>query len=223
MTINLSEIYAGLKAYRHERGLTAQNQKSGYIVNVMEEIGELAEALRDYEKIKNGEQVIKKYIASEWVENNAKYALIKYKKVTLADAEYSIIDALCDISVFTINAGADIPCEYKPYSIETSSDLSRMGALASIFYEIRESYFRSRNDDRALIFGRTLVFLATICESYGYNFEIAMIETIKEISSRTGSYDEVAKKWVKDTSDEAKAKWYKADFEKARILKWKIK
>ena len=39
----------------------------------------------------------------------------------------------------------------------------------------------------------------------------------KEISSRTGSYDEVSKKWVKDESDEAKAKWYKADYEKARI------
>lgn len=39
MKINMSEIYAGLKAYRHERGLTAENQKSGYIVNIMEEMG----------------------------------------------------------------------------------------------------------------------------------------------------------------------------------------
>ena len=41
----------------------------------------------------------------------------------------------------------------------------------------------------------------------------------KEISSRTGSYDENAKKWVKDTSLEAKAKWYQADYELARIKK----
>lgn len=54
---------------------------------------------------------------------------------------------------------------------------------------------------------------------YGFNFEIAMLETIKEISSRTGSYDEASKKWIKDTSDEAKSKWYKADYEKARIKK----
>lgn len=44
-----------------------------------------------------------------------------------------------------------------------------------------------------------------------------MLETIKEISSRTGSYDEKAKKWVKDSTDEARAKWYQADYEKARI------
>ena len=39
----------------------------------------------------------------------------------------------------------------------------------------------------------------------------------KEISSHTGAYDEVSKKWVKDESDEAKAKWYKANYELARI------
>ena len=39
----------------------------------------------------------------------------------------------------------------------------------------------------------------------------------KEISSRTGAYDEKAKKWIKDTSDEAKAKWYQADYELTRI------
>ena len=44
-----------------------------------------------------------------------------------------------------------------------------------------------------------------------------MDETIKEISSRTGVYDENAKKWVKDESDEAKAKWYQANYELARI------
>ena len=56
-----------------------------------------------------------------------------------------------------------------------------------------------------------------MCEQYGFNFEIAMLETIKEISSRTGAYDENAKKWVKDESDEARAKWHKADYELARI------
>ena len=44
-----------------------------------------------------------------------------------------------------------------------------------------------------------------------------MLETIKEISSRTGSYDEATKKWIKDTSDEARAKWYSANYELARI------
>ena len=39
----------------------------------------------------------------------------------------------------------------------------------------------------------------------------------KEISSRTGSYDETAKKWIKDTSEVAKAKWYKANYKLAKV------
>ena len=59
MKIDLTEIYKGLDEWRAERGITAESQKAGYLVNVMEEFGELAQALRDYEKIKNGERVIR--------------------------------------------------------------------------------------------------------------------------------------------------------------------
>ena len=48
MKINLNEIYAQLKAWRNERGITAQSQKEGYLVNVMEELVELVTALREY-------------------------------------------------------------------------------------------------------------------------------------------------------------------------------
>ena len=69
----------------------------------------------------------------------------------------------------------------------------------------------------ASAFNIILVNCAYLCEHYGYNFELGMLETIKEISSRTGSYNEATKKWEKDTSDEAKAKWYNANYELARI------
>ena len=196
MKINLNEIYAQLKAWRNERGITAESQKEGYIVNVMEELGELATALREYERF-----------------SKPSYPYPKNKKY----AEHGIIDALCDISVFTINAGADIPCEVKPLIIEPKREFS----IASIFVAIAD-FVRADNNgtpfnyyDFALI----LKYCASVCEQYGYNFEIAMLETIKEISSRTGTYDENAKKWVKDESNEAKSRWYQADYEKARIEK----
>ena len=44
-----------------------------------------------------------------------------------------------------------------------------------------------------------------------------MLETIKEISSRTGYYDENIHKFVKDKSEETKAKWYKPNYEKYKI------
>lgn len=203
MKIDLTEIYKGLKAWRHERGITAESQKQGYIVNVMEELGELATALREYERFSKTD------LAYNLPDDLAYYDTVK--KV----AEHEIIDALCDISVFTINAGADIPCEVKPLIIEPKREFS----IASIFVAIAD-FIRADNNgapfnyyDFALI----LNYCASVCEQYGFNFEVAMLETIKEISSRTGAYDENAKKWVKDTSDEAKSRWYQANYELARI------
>ena len=205
MKIDLTEIYKGLKAWRHERGITAESQKQGYIVNVMEEFGELATALREYERFSKTD------LAYNLPDDLAYYDTVK--KV----AEHEIIDALCDISVFTINAGADIPCQLKPLIIETKREFS----VASIFVAIAD-FIRADNNGSPFNyydFARILRCCASVCEQYGYNFQIAMDETIKEISSRTGAYDEKAKKWVKDTSDEARAKWYQADYELARIKK----
>ena len=176
MKINLKQIYKGLDEWRAERKITAASQKEGYIINIMEELGELSQALRGLE-----------------IESVRK------------TAEHEIIDALCDIAVFTINAGADIRDEYKPLSIDTTNTFSDLNCLL---------LYTSTFD-----FKKILLNCAVLCEHYGYNFEIAMLETIKEISSRTGSYDEVSKKWVKDESDEARAKWHKADYELARIKK----
>ena len=184
MKIDLTKIHARLKAWRHERGITAESQKTGYLVNVMEELGELATALREYERF-----------------SKPSYPYPKNKKY----AEHGIIDALCDIAVLTINAGADII----PDEIDTRNNQSLSFLLAWINYFESSNFVKHTND--------VLMCCASVCEQYGFNFEIAMLETIKEISSRTGTYDENAKKWVKDESDEAKAKWYKADYEKARI------
>ena len=195
MKINLNEIYAQLKAWRHERGITAESQKEGYIVNVMEEFGELATALREYERF-----------------SKPSYPYPKNKKY----AEHGIIDALCDISVFTINAGADVDDNTKAKVI----DITKTTILNSSFSSLLSYCGDYAGYVKAFsCFNDILLVCAKLCENYGFNFEIAMLETIKEISSRTGTYDEVSKKWVKDESDEAKAKWYQANYELARIEK----
>ena len=202
MKIDLNEVYAGLRAWRHERGITAESQKEGYLVNVMEELGELAVALRCYEQIK---EFLNKNKGGMCGYQHHKHSLM------LIEAKHEIIDALCDIAVFTINAGADIPCYDKPTRLELEPCLSFHNLLREIA------------DHQRLFNSITLCYVlgvcASLCHQYGFNFEIAMLETIKEISSRTGTYDEKAKKWVKDESDEAKAKWYKANYELARLKK----
>ena len=189
MEIDLTKIYKGLDEWRAERGITAESQKTGYLVNVMEELGELAQARRYYDR-----------------------ALIdecSYCKAIKKKAEHEIIDAICDICVFTINAGADIPCENKPTRLELEPCLS----LDILLREIAD--YQRRFNSITLYY--VLRVCASLCHQYGFNFEIAMLETIKEISSRTGTYDKASKKWIKDTSDVAKAKWYSANYELARI------
>ena len=196
MKINLKQIYKGLKAWRAERGITAESQRQGYIRNVMEELGELAAGLRDY---------------ASWSKCDLRFCQI-HKEM----AERVIVDAICDIAVLTINAGEHIPCELKHTEMEfKKSSLNADYILKQLVEKCAEfSYFEWVEP---LTFNIILINCAYLCEHYGYNFELAMLETIKEISSRTGAYDKKAKKWIKDTSDEAKAKWYKANYELARI------
>ncbi|MDD7741850.1 MAG: hypothetical protein PUJ19_03740 [Campylobacteraceae bacterium] len=195
MKIDLNQIYAKLEAWRAERKITAESQKEGYIINIMEELGELAAALRDYERF-----------------SKPSYPYPKNKKY----AEHGIIDALCDIAILTINAGVHIPCELKRTEMEwKKSSFDADYILKQMVEKCAEfSYFEWRE---ALAFNIILANCAYLCKHYGFNFEIAMLETIKEISSRTGAYDEKAKKWIKDSSDEARKKWYQADYEKARL------
>ena len=195
MKIDLTEIYKGLAEWRAERGITAESQKTGYLVNVMEELGELASALRDYEKFSATEQ------------DTAK----KQK------AEYEIIDALCDISVFTINVGADINCNEKLESINTTTQTTRCNSSLSFLLSECGNFVYYGKFSSYVCFNQILLSCAKLCEQYGFDFQKAMDETIKEIISRTGSYDEVSKKWIKDESEEAKAKWYQANYELARI------
>ena len=195
MKIDLTEIYKGLAEWRAERGITAESQKAGYLVNVMEELGELAAALRDYEKS----------------------SVTKQDATKKQKAEYEIIDALCDISVFTINVGADINCNEKLESINTTTQTTRCNSSLSFLLSECGNFDYYGKLSSYVCFNQILLSCAKLCEQYGFDFQIAMDETIKEISSRTGAYDENAKKWVKDESDEAKAKWYQADYELARI------
>ena len=223
MKIDLTEIYKGLDEWRAERGITAESQKAGYIINIMEELGELAQALRDYEKIKNGERVLRagifdiKSTLGEMTifEGTTKGEL----EISLEKVEHEIIDALCDISVFTINAGTDVNCNEKIESINTTTQTTRCNSSLSFLLSECGNFVYYGKFSSYVCFNQILLSCAKLCEQYGFNFEIAMLETIKEISSRTGAYDEVSKKWVKDESDEARAKWYKADYNKARITK----
>lgn len=62
----------------------------------------------------------------------------------------------------------------------------------------------------------TIVFAVNGIEALGFDAEQAMLETMKEISSRVGDYDPELGKWRKRTDAAARAMWYQAEYERAR-------
>lgn len=126
-----------------------------------------------------------------------------------AQTEEEKVDALCDIMIFSLNViGNNFPITHVCY---------KLGKLSLTY---------GTYDDHILLLYRILGYQDGVVEKasgllyacrdlltyLGYDYQACLEETIKEISSRTGRWDTSISKFVKDTSEEAKAKWYKANY-----------
>jgi len=76
----------------------------------------------------------------------------------------------------------------------------------------------SHDDIRADAIADIIVFSITELMKIKYDPEKVLLEVAKEINSRVGSI--VNGKFEKDLSEEAKANWYKANFDDCRKLIW---
>lgn len=124
--------------------------------------------------------------------------LTEYSRATTVEQE---IDSHCDMMVFIINAFDKIENYDKHNNAQEYEDSEAAQWLAIDLL---------RNIDKNPAF-----CIRLLCEQisyFGYNPYKCMLETIKEISSRTGKWNDDLKKFIKDKSPEAQAKWYKADY-----------
>ena len=201
MKIDLTEAHKKLEAIRTERRITAEDQRMSYIVDVMEKFGELAVAIKDHEK----------YSQPDW----------SYP-TDIQEAEQEIVKAICDIAVLTLNVGAEVFFSKRVLLIDTSTVSQNVNWLSLLISDCAD--FECYEDYNSYVhFYNILMDCAKLCEQYGFNFQLAMEETVKEISSYTGSYDEDTKKWERDYSWEAQTKWYRADYGLARVEKEETK
>ena len=197
MKIDLTEVHKRLEAIRTERRMTTESQKKDYIVNVMEKFGELASAIKDYDKFSQPDYPYPSDIQ---------------------EAEQEIVKAICDIAVLTLNVGAEVFFSKRVPLLDTSTVSQNVNWLSLLISDCAD--FECYEDYNSYVhFYNILMVCAELCEQYGFNFQLAMEETVKEISSYTGSYDEDTKKWERDDSREAQTTWYHADYKLARIEK----
>lgn len=156
-------------------------------------------------------------------------------------AKYDLgkIDSICDISILCFNA---FDVNYINYYNSKSLKLTHIIThIALAGYKIEENINTTETIESII------QNLGVVCENLGFDSYKCMIETIKQIESRTGKYDNDLKKFVKDkgayTKKEAQKKylgfcfrqnkdyyylititgfkkikkWYKADYESCRI------
>lgn len=180
-----------LSNWRDERGLSVEDQQKNFKVNYTKELVEFFEAERD-------------------------------------GNEYEMVDALCDMLVVAINAGVIKHTD----TFKISNNFLSFGLEHSV----------------------NNIFCTF--DLMGYDPYLCLLETIKELESRTGSWSEKEGKWIKDkgaynTSELNKdliknicgedndywyftpklgkelgieigkiKKWYKADYEKCKVVRW---
>lgn len=181
------EIQSLLKNWRDERHLSIESQRDGLMGNLCEEMAEYYRAVDESEKI---DALCDMYVFCM----NSLGGGLKVAKDDLEDKNKKILLMYCALPSF------------KFYLLD-NIELKLMGLKANEIIVDSLNLF-------LYAFMRNVEFET---QALGYDFYKCMLETIKEISSRTGHYDKNIHKFVKDKSPEAKAKWYKADYEKCKI------
>ncbi|WP_234931630.1 acyl-CoA dehydrogenase family protein [Campylobacter coli] len=138
----------------------------------------------------------------------------KVSKYFRAKDDLERVEALCDIAVFCFNA---FDLKLGVFSnIKRASMIHLIDHFTSYFIEHNNKtvYNNSKDEDFEYLL---IVEIEILVKNLGFDFYKCMLQTIKKIKSRTGHYDENLNKFIKDTSDEAKAKWYKADYKSCRL------
>ena len=177
MIIHLDEILSQLESWRAKNNITVESQKQEYLIKVMEELGEISNALKLLEKSKRVNDSHELKCAKHFITNN-----------------------ICNIAILTINAGTDIPNRKIETTIDTNEVILNHFNLSNLIIDC-SSYYKYECINQ-YYFNCILRGCAKLCEYYGYNFEEEMLKVIKEISSLTDTFDEFKSFCLEDCDDE---------------------
>ena len=176
VVFNLLDIYKHLELWRKEKQIVLEDEKSEYLCNVMGELGKLSDGIKDRNKTLIRQKLLLK-----------DYCSIRQKEeinVKIQQAEHKIIDALCSISVLTINAGADVDYEKRITKIEDYVLLSykTYETLLNVCGNFAMSF-------RADALNGVLRTCAVLCHKLGFNYELAMLEKISSLGNNLTRYE----------------------------------
>lgn len=143
--------------------------------------------------------------------------IVEYLRAT---NDYLRVDALCDLCIFGINAIHAMNSEAFEIAIKTellkvvNQQDVRFNHFPYICSLFAKSTMLTLPDEEV---ARIVISARAQITHLGFDFLVAMDETLKEIHSRTGAWNEETQKWEKFKTPEAMALWYEADYSKAKI------
>ena len=176
VVFNLLDIYKHLELWRKEKQIVLEDEKTEYLCNVMGELGKLSDGIRD----RNKALIRQKLLLKDYCSISQKEEV----NVKIQQAEHKIIDALCSISVLTINAGADVDYEKRITVIEDYILLSykTYETLLNVCGNFAMSF-------RADALNGVLRTCAVLCHRLGFNYELAMLEKISSLGNNLTRYE----------------------------------
>lgn len=112
-----------------------------------------------------------------------------------ASSNIERVDALCDITVFTMNTFKvkEKASKHAFYYSDHYTDIGKILALVTLFNKTETLDY----DDECKIAYSIICLCGHLIEDMGYDYYECMQETIKEINARTGEYDDSIGKFVK--------------------------
>ena len=176
VAFNLLDIYKHLELWRKEKQIVLEDEKAEYLCNVMRELGKLSDGIKD----RNKTLIRQKLLLKDYCSISQKEEI----NVKIQQAEHKIIDALCNISVLTINAGADVDYEKRITKIEDYVLLSNRTyeTLLNVCGNFAMSF-------RVDALNGVLRTCAVLCHKLGFNYELAMLEKISSLGNNLTRYE----------------------------------
>lgn len=132
-----------------------------------------------------------------------------------ANNVYEKIDALCDITVFSLNAINGIDNNYDDLFSDTYCMNKQNYHIANIIDRIPYMFKCKQNGKYSFI--DIIEICKYMIENLGFNYDLCMNETLLEIESRKGALNNNSGKWEKFKDEENKKNWYKADYEGCKL------
>lgn len=132
-----------------------------------------------------------------------------------ANDDYEKVDALCDITVFSINAINGIDNDYNDIFSDIYCMQKQNYHICNIIDRIPYMFKCKQNGKYSFI--DIIEICKYMIENLGFNYDLCMEETLEEIESRKGAFNPDNGKWEKFKDEESMKLWYKANYESCKL------